>query len=155
MSKRITLFSGYSQKENRVTNYCLLILKMLYEENPKYLGQVLTALIGENVADRVGVSFRQQEKKKSSVPDGLIVQAALTVYLETKNYDWFYDAQVGNHLEGLNREDPGMKVLLAVGKFDVPPAHLHRAPEGQPAGRDRGTTSPSARTQPIENRACD
>jgi hypothetical protein len=31
MAKAITLFSGYSQKENRVASYCLLILKMLYE----------------------------------------------------------------------------------------------------------------------------
>jgi hypothetical protein len=31
MGSDITLFSGYSQKENRTTNYCLLVLKMLYE----------------------------------------------------------------------------------------------------------------------------
>jgi hypothetical protein len=41
MSRDITLFSGYSQKENRTTNYCLLVLEMLYEENPKFLGEVL------------------------------------------------------------------------------------------------------------------
>jgi hypothetical protein len=35
MARAVSLFSGYSQKENRVTNYTLLVLKMLYEENPK------------------------------------------------------------------------------------------------------------------------
>jgi hypothetical protein len=37
MTRPISLFSGYSQGENRTTNYCLLLLKMLYEENPKSL----------------------------------------------------------------------------------------------------------------------
>ncbi len=69
MDRPITLFSGYSQKENRVTNYCLLILRMLYEENPKYLGEVLSTLAPEDIGDKVGVEFRQQEKKKSSIPD--------------------------------------------------------------------------------------
>lgn len=36
MSEGISLFSGYNQKENRHTNYCLLMLKLLYEEIPKY-----------------------------------------------------------------------------------------------------------------------
>lgn len=40
MGAPITLFSGYSHGENRTTNYCLLVLKMLYEENPKLLGEI-------------------------------------------------------------------------------------------------------------------
>ena len=79
MSKPITLFSGYTQRENRVTNYWLLVLKMLYEENPRYLGEVLSALVGEDIADKIGVTFRQQERKASSTPDGLILQPAVTV----------------------------------------------------------------------------
>ena len=104
MSKPITLFSGYTQRENRVTNYCLLVLKMLYEENPKYLGEVLSALVGEDVADKIGVTFRQQERKASSAPDGLILQPSVTVYIETKNFDWFYDAQLERHLSALATE---------------------------------------------------
>lgn len=118
MGKPISLFSGYTQLENRVTNYCLLILKMLYEENPKYLGEVLAALCGEDFASHVGVSFRQQERKDSSVPDGLIVQQPFTIYIETKNYDWFYDEQLENHLAALDKEVAGKKVLLALGNFE-------------------------------------
>ncbi|MBX3097410.1 MAG: hypothetical protein KF812_11155 [Fimbriimonadaceae bacterium] len=118
MSKSISLFSGYSQKENRTTNYCLLILKLLYEENPKYLGEVLSAVLGEQVGDQVGVQFRQQEKRSKSVPDGLIAQSAFTVYIETKNFDWFNDSQIANHLEALNDEAPGLKILLALGNFE-------------------------------------
>jgi hypothetical protein len=98
MSRQITLFSGYSQRENRTTNYCLLILKMLYEENPKFLAEVLATMIGEELGERIGVKFRQQEKKTASVPDGLIVQPAFTVYIETKNFDWFHRPQLENHL---------------------------------------------------------
>lgn len=79
MSTPISLFSGYSQRENRTTNYCLLLLKMLYEENPKFLAEVMSTLVGEDLGERIGVNFRQQEHKDSSVPDGLILQSAFTV----------------------------------------------------------------------------
>lgn len=118
MGKSITLFSGYTQLENRVTNYCLLVLKMLYEENPKYLGEVLGGLIGEDISDKIGVTFRQQERRGASVPDGLIIQAPVAVYIETKNFDWFYDSQLEAHLAALAREFPGLNLLLALGSFE-------------------------------------
>jgi hypothetical protein len=118
VSKAISLFSGYSQKENRTTNYCLLVLKLLYEENPKFLGEVLGTLMGEQIGEQVGVQFRQQHKRAKSIPDGLICQTAFTIYIETKNFDWFYDAQIANHLAALNDEAPGLKILLALGNFE-------------------------------------
>lgn len=119
MSSDITLFSGYSQKENRTTNYCLLVLKMLYEENPKFLGEVFSELIDEELGDLVGVQFRQQQKRKSSVPDGLIIQRPFALYIETKSFDWFYDKQLVNHLAALNADGTGAKVLIALGNFEV------------------------------------
>src|SRR5229473_499551 len=118
MSHQITLFSGYSQRENRTTNYCLLILKMLYEENPKFLAQVLATLVGEELGERIGVKFRQQKKTATSVPDGLILQPAFTIYIETKNFDWFYDAQLEKHLASLDEETPGFKMLIALAQFE-------------------------------------
>ncbi len=121
MSAEISLFSGYSQKENRTTNYCLLVLKMLYEENPKFLAEVLGTLFDdESIAARVGVKFEQQVTKERSAPDGLIAQQAFTLYIETKHFDWFYDDQLKRHLEALNDEQPGLKVLLALGNFEGP-----------------------------------
>lgn len=119
MGRPVTLFSGYSQKENRVTNYSLLMLRMLYEENPKYLGEVLAALVSEDISNHVGVSFHQQERHGSGIPDGLITQKAITVYIETKNWDWFYDKQLETHLAALNDEAQGLKVLLALGNFET------------------------------------
>ena len=120
MSRPISLFSGYSQRENRTTNYCLLLLKMLYEENPKFLAEVMSTLVGEDLGERIGVNFRQQERKNSSVPDGLILQPAFTIYIETKNWDWFYHEQLEKHLAALNEESPGLKALIALANFESP-----------------------------------
>ena len=62
MGANISLFSGYNTKENRHTNYCMLVLKTLYDNNPKYLGEFLSS-INENLSGLVGVKFTQQEKK--------------------------------------------------------------------------------------------
>ncbi|WP_437991317.1 hypothetical protein [Sorangium sp. So ce145] len=119
MGSDITLFSGYGQKENRTTNYCLLVLRMIYEENPKFLGEVLSNLVDEELADVVGVHFRQQTRKKGSVPDGLIIQRPFTIYIETKNFDWFYDAQLKQHLKALHEDGSGLKALVALGNFEA------------------------------------
>jgi len=114
MGRPVSLFSGYNQRENRTTNYCLLLLKMLYEENPKFFAQVLGALAGEDFGTRIGVRFQQQEGKALSTPDGLISQQALSIYIETKESDWFDDDQLAKHLEALHGEAPGLKLLLAL-----------------------------------------
>jgi hypothetical protein len=105
MGRPISIFSGYSQKENRVTNYCLLVLKMLYEENPKYLGEVLAGLIGEGVSVSIGATFHQQEPMHSGIPDGIITQKSLRVHIETKNWDWFQDAQLERHLKDFRQRE--------------------------------------------------
>lgn len=119
MTNQISLFSGYEQNENRTTNYCLLILKMIYEEAPVYLGEALSVMLGdEKMIDFVGVKFNQQQKIRSSIPDGLIIQSPFSIFIETKNYDWFYDAQLESHLDGLDKEYSGRKILIALGSFD-------------------------------------
>lgn len=118
MPKPVSLFSGYSQKENRVTNYVLLVLRMLYEDSPSYLNEIFGRLFPEEVSNIIGVSFKQQTKKGTSVPDGLITQKAFSIFIEAKNHDWFYKNQIDKHLEGLNNEDPGIKVLMLLGNIE-------------------------------------
>ena len=119
MGNNISLFSGYEQRENRTTNYCLLIMKLLYEENPKLLGEALDILVGnESIGQSIGVRFEQQLKSINSIPDGVIFQSAFTLFIETKNFDWFYDDQLENHLKGLSENYTGLKVLLALGNIE-------------------------------------
>lgn len=118
MGKAITLFSGYGQKENRTTNYCLLILKLIYEENPKYFSEVVSQLVGENIGARVGVNFLQQTRKGKSVPDGIFSQKSFMVYIETKLHNGFGEQQLLNHIDALHHENSEQKVLLALGNFE-------------------------------------
>lgn len=118
MGRNITLFSGYDQAENRTTNYCLLVLKTIYEENPILLSNILSELLGEEFSDLIGVQFSQQERIENSVLDGVIRQKAFSLYIETKNFDWFYDEQLANHLKALNGESTGVKILIALSNFE-------------------------------------
>ena len=121
MSRNIRLFPTYSQKENQTTNHCLLILKMLYEENPKFLSEVLSVLLGENFSGTVGVQFTQQRRVKESIPDGEITQKSFSIFIETKLGSDFGKKQLLAHLETL-KERQGQRVLLALGNFeqDIP-----------------------------------
>lgn len=117
MGKDISLFSGYSQKENRTTNYCLLMLKQLYEESPKHLADALENMGCIGMGGNVGVQFRQQERRGRSIPDGLIWQSAFSIFVETKNSDWFYWNQINKHVRGL-RKEKGLKVLIALANME-------------------------------------
>lgn len=118
MGRDISLFSGYAQKENRTTNYCLLLLRLIYEENPKFLAEFLSQIAGEKFGNAIGIQFRQQERKGKSVPDGVILQSAMSIYIETKNFNWFYDSQIEDHLTELSMETPGPKLLIALSNFE-------------------------------------
>lgn len=120
MSRNIRLFPTYSQKENQTTNHCLLILKMLYEENPKFLSEALGLLFGENFSGTVGVKFIQQRRAKDSVPDGEIFQDSFSVFIETKLGSNFDEKQLLDHLSTL-KEKQGKRILIALGNFEQDP----------------------------------
>ncbi|WP_036478204.1 hypothetical protein [Myxosarcina sp. GI1] len=117
MSRNIRLFPTYSQKENQTTNHCLLILKLLYEENPKFLSEALSNLLDESFSGTVGVQFMQQRQGKDSVPDGEITQAPFSIFIETKHGSNFDKGQLLRHLETLKQKQ-GQKILLALGNFE-------------------------------------
>lgn len=120
MPSAISLFSGYQQTENRTTNYCLLALKLIYEENPSLLAEAVSDLAGdESLMDLVGVRFMQQTRTGTSIPDAVIVQAPFAMFVETKNSDWFYDDQLEAHIKNLDEGYPGVKVLIALSNFET------------------------------------
>ena len=123
MASEISLFSGYDQAENRTTNYCLLVLKMLYEENPKFLGEALSALAGETFGETVGVRFRQQRPIGQLVADGHIEQQPFQLYIETKRHDWFDDSKLAGEVRDIAAIHAGRStsLLLALANFDADP----------------------------------
>jgi hypothetical protein len=78
----VTRFPHYHQAENVVTNHVMVMLRMLYNASPKLLEGLLKALCADEVT--VGPRFSQQIAGSHSVPDGLILQEPLAIFVETK-----------------------------------------------------------------------
>lgn len=117
MGKEISYFNDYEGKENSVTNYCGLMLKLLYQSNPVDFQECINTLC-ENTEITVGPSFEQQVSKETSVPDLEIKQESFIVDVETKIKDWFYNDQIVRHLNGMNSKCEH-KFLILLSNFEV------------------------------------
>lgn len=111
MSREISLFADFKQGENRVTNYCGLMLKLLYQESAVAFEAAINNLLGDH-AISVNPDFRQQTRKKNSVPDLTIEQTSFQLLFEVKTTDWFYSDQIRRHLEGMADSHAQSKTLF-------------------------------------------
>lgn len=118
MSREISLFADYHQRENSVTNYCGLMMKLIYEESPKRFEELLATLIQSDSDIPVGPIFSQQTKKEKSVPDLAITQKSFSIFFENKLTDWFYSNQIERHIEGFN-DNTENKILFLLSNFDT------------------------------------
>lgn len=118
MGKPISLFTDYSQSENRVTNYCGLMMKLIYEESSRRFSELIDKLTAGQGDILVGPLFRQQQKEIASIPDLTISQQAFTIAFETKLTNWFYSEQINNHLLSL-KEGPGTLILFLLSNFET------------------------------------
>lgn len=105
MSQSLSFFNPYSQGENQVTNYCELMLKLLYKESPEAFEEIVNNLISGVKPFDCLPKFSQQAKKKRSVPDLCFSQKSFEIYFETKNNDWFYNDQIVRHIDGFENEN--------------------------------------------------
>lgn len=112
---------------------------MLYEENPKFLSESLSSLLGENFSGTVGVQFTQQKRGEESVPDGEITQEPFSIFIETKLGSNFVKEQLLGHLETLKQKQ-GQKVLLALGNFEQDNAHHPDFPEIEQTAKSYGVS---------------
>lgn len=117
MSRNVKLFPSYSQKENQTTNHCLLILKLLYEQSPKFLAEALNNLFSEQFTGSIGVDFTQQIRSGNAIPDGEISQQPFSILIETKLREDFHPEQLRRHLETFKTR-AGVKLLVALGNFE-------------------------------------
>src|SRR5690349_3260672 len=113
---RVSYFQRFSQKENHVTNNTLLILRHIYRAAPHKIASLFNALLEEDVS--IGLAFQQQMRGTHSVPDALITQTALSVFVEAKRGDDLDGDQLLRHLESIKRLDlpKGSGILLGLAR---------------------------------------
>lgn len=117
MGREISLFADYHQKENSLTNYCGLLMKMLYEDSPRRFEELLATLLKTDTNIIVGPTFTQQTKAEKSIPDLAITQKSFSVFFETKTTDWFYEDQINRHIAGFNQTADD-KILFLLSNFE-------------------------------------
>lgn len=112
MGRNISLFADYHGKENSVTNFCGLMLKMVWQENAQAFSALLDRLFeGEVDLPAIGPQFSQQNKGKSSMPDLEICQNSFQILVETKLFDWFHEDQLERHAQAF-RSNVDVKILV-------------------------------------------
>ncbi len=117
MGRDISLFADYHHKENSLTNYCGLLMKMLYEESPRKFEELLATLLKTDSNIIVGPTFTQQTKTMKSIPDLAITQKSFSIFFETKTTDWFYQDQINRHIAGFN-QNADDKILFLLSNFE-------------------------------------
>ncbi|MFL5035608.1 MAG: hypothetical protein ACJ8EC_11385, partial [Microvirga sp.] len=140
MARILSIFNAYAGKENRVTNYCGLILKILYERSPRAFDDAVVRLTAGTVQISTRVSFVQQERGSRSVPDLVIRQEPFVLYFENKRSDWHYSDQIDRHLASIRDRAPPSerekRVLFLLAKFDSDEAVRRFEPDILKASRD-------------------
>lgn len=116
MGQDISLFNDYRTTENILSNHCGVILKLLYEENPRSFEEVISSLTSQDFM--ISPSFKQQIKKSESVPDIVIEQKSFSIFFETKRFDWFYDNQIDRHLKGF-KNVTSCNILFLLANFEI------------------------------------
>ena len=108
-----SLFSVYSQQENRVTAAFLAVLERLSLPN---MDRILQALLGDT--DFRLIRFENQPKGKESTPDAKIVTSP-AIWIETKTSENSVDlSQIKRHLASVEN---GQKLLLLTPDNSRPP----------------------------------
>jgi hypothetical protein len=108
----VSHFQRFSQRENHVTNNTLLVLRYFYQAAPFKLERVLNGLLEDELS--VGLAFQQQVPGAHSVPDAVISQSTLRIFVETKLGNSLWDDQIKRHVESIaaSRTDHGERAIL-------------------------------------------
>jgi hypothetical protein len=111
----VSYFQRFSQAENHATNNTLLLLRYFYQSSPVKIQRALTEIIETDLS--IGLSFQQQIRGGFSVPDGLITQEALRIFLETKRGGNLDADQIKRHLQSISKNSTrGGDILIGLTK---------------------------------------
>ncbi len=137
----ISMFAPYSQRENIVTSNTMLLLKTIYNDSILVFNSLISRLVGQDV--NFGLQFEQQVSFQASagnrISDGLIEQKSISIYVETKTTDWFYEEQIKNYLGFMKERSSSVdqQILILLSNFDsksrLEKDILDKLPENIPA----------------------
>ncbi|HUN86785.1 MAG TPA: hypothetical protein VMU48_20560 [Terracidiphilus sp.] len=102
---RVSHFQRFSQPENHATNNTLLLLRYFYQSSPFKIQSILTSLLEADLS--IGLAFEQQVRGDASVPDALITQEQMRIYIETKRGGVLDAGQIRRHLTGIAQKSVG------------------------------------------------
>ena len=118
---RVSHFQRFSQPENHATNNTLLVLKYFYQSSPFKIEGVLSSLLDTDFS--IGLEFDQQIKGEASVPDALISQSPMKIYVETKRGGFLDGDQIRRHLRSIGehtKEKGEDLILIGLTKEPIP-----------------------------------
>ena len=110
----ISYFQQYSQKENHITNNTLLMFRHLYRHSVLRFEGFLKEIIGNDYID-IGLIFEQQIRAESSVPDGMITQQPLNIYIEAKADGVLYPEQIKRHIDSIKKHKVKSDTAIIIG----------------------------------------
>lgn len=108
---RVTYFPRYTTPENVITNTTLHLFAQINQHSTEDFQTVLGELLGDTYLP-LGISFQQQTRSESSVPDGSILQERVHIMIETKVTASVDVGQLIRHCEGFDRGKTGNYLLL-------------------------------------------
>jgi hypothetical protein len=116
---RVSVFQRFSQPENHATNNTLLILRYFYQSSPFKIQRVLTSLLETDLS--IGLAFEQQIRGDASVPDALITQEPLRIFVETKRGGVIDADQIRRHFKSIAHEQrpTARDILISLTKEQI------------------------------------
>jgi hypothetical protein len=118
---RVSYFQRFSQHENHATNNTLLVLRHFYQLSPFKIQRVLTSLLETDLS--IGLAFEQQVRGDASVPDALITQESMRIFIETKRGGEVDPDQIHRHFKSITSDAASSSrgdILIALTKEQIP-----------------------------------
>jgi hypothetical protein len=123
----VSYFQRFSHPENHATNNTLLLLRYFYQSSPFKIERALTEVIETDLS--IGLSFQQQIRGDVSVPDALITQEALRIFVETKRGGDLDADQIKRHLQTIAHNGTrGGDILIGLTKEHIAETDQKRWP---------------------------
>ena len=93
-------------------------MRHFYQVSPQKISTVLSELSNDDLS--VGLMFEQQVRSSSSVPDALISQAPLAIYIETKRGGELDRNQIERHLSSIDESSKVHAKMILFGLTKTP-----------------------------------